>query len=160
MEMRMERMLMMVAVTMLLLPGCATEKEDTPTVDTTTADTSTAVSSVAATDSQVAPATSQTTAEPATGENVEVGTWAGQVKVSDAVSTINYVGAESGDWVPMRFRNESEAGRKILAACGNDDDCEFTGAVEYLDEAPPPDASAVAQIVRVDSVKRLPPRAQ
>ena len=68
----------------------------------------------------------------------------------------NYVGAESGDFAPMRFRNDSEAGRKILAACSNDDLCEFTGVVEWLDEAPPPDASAIGQIVRVDSVKRLP----
>jgi DNA-binding PadR family transcriptional regulator len=75
-------------------------------------------------------------------------------------------GAIQGRWVEnpgrrrRRFYRVTPAGRKILAACRNDDDCEFTGAVEFLDEAPPPDASAVAQIVRVDSVKRLPPQAR
>lgn len=142
---------MAIGLTVLLLAGCAAEKGDSPVVDTATT-----APSVAATESQVAPTGSGTSAQPALGENAEMGTWAGQVKVSDPVSTVNYVGGESGDWVPMRFRNDSEAGRKILAACGNDDNCEFTGAVEFLDEAPPPDASAVAQIIRVDSVKRLP----
>lgn len=151
----MKRVLMAIGVAVLLLPGCATEKEDTATVDTTTAAPATA-----APESPVPPPTTEPSAEPAAAENAEVGTWAGQVKVSYADSTINYVGAESGDWVPMRFGNESEAGRKILAACRNDDLCEFTGAVEFLDEAPPPDASAVARILRVDSVKRLPPQAQ
>jgi hypothetical protein len=151
----MKRMLIAIGVAVLLLPGCAKEKEDTATVGTTTT-----APAVAAPESPVAPTTAETSAESAAAENTEVGTWAGQVKVSDPVSTVNYVGAESGDWVPMRFRNESEVGRKILAACGNDDNCEFTGAIEFLDEAPPTDASALAQIVRVDSVKRLPPQAQ
>ena len=146
----MNRIMVAIGLTVLLLAGCAAEMRDSPPVDTATA-----APSVASTESQVATTGSGTSAQPALGENVETGTWAGQVKVSDPVSTVNYVGGESGDWVPMRFSNNSEAGRKILAACGNDDNCEFTGAVEFLDEAPPPDASAVAQILRVDSVKRL-----
>ena len=92
----------------------------------------------------------------ATMESDTPGTWSGQVKVDQPVSTFNYVGAESGDWAPMRFRNDSDAGRKILAACGDDDLCEFTGVVRWLDEAPPPDASAVGEIVSVDSARRLP----
>ena len=95
-------------------------------------------------------------AQTSTNENYESGTWAGQIKVAQPVSMFNYVGAESGDFAPMRFRNDSEAGKKILAVCSNDDLCEFTGVVEWLDEPPPPDASAIGQIVRVDSVKRLP----
>ena len=102
-------------------------------------------------------ATSQTATIPtATSESDTPGTWAGQVKVGQPVSTFNYVGAESGDWAPIRFRNDSDAGRKILAACGDDDPCEFTGVVRWLDEAPPPDASAVGEIVSVDSARRLP----
>ena len=91
-----------------------------------------------------------------TNESDTPGTWSGQVKVDQPVSTFNYVGAESGDWTPMRFRNDSDAGRKILAACGDDDPCEFTGVVRWLDEAPPPDASAVGEIVSVDSARRMP----
>jgi hypothetical protein len=93
----------------------------------------------------------------AANENADAGTWAGQIKVGQPVSMFNYVGAESGDFAPMRFRNDSEAGKKILAACSNDDLCEFSGTVEWLAEPPPQDASAIGQIVSVESVKRLPP---
>jgi len=114
----------------LVVVGCAAEKpEESP-----------------------APAATQTTATAA-NENHTSGTWAGQLRISDPVSVLNYVGAESGDFVPFRFRNDSEAGKKILAACRNDETCEFTGAVEFLDEAPPDGASAVGEIVRVDRVK-------
>lgn len=144
---------MAISLAILLFARCAAEKADSPAADTTTA-----APAVAATASEVAATESQASAPPAANESAETGTWAGQVKVSDPVSVVHYVGAESGDWVPMRFRNDSEAGRKILAACANDDICEFTGAVEFLDEVPPADASAVAHILRVDSVKRLPAR--
>jgi len=133
----------------LLIGGCAVEKTDqvpaSPAATATTAATTTAAT--------VPPAPAQTAAP---GENQVPGTWAGQIKVAEPVSMFNYVGAESGDFAPMRFRNDSEAGKKILGACSNDDMCEFTGVVEWLDEPPPPDASAIGQIVRVDSVKRLP----
>jgi hypothetical protein len=136
--------LLMASVGVLLLMGCGAEK--------------TAVEKTIAPAVETATTTTQATApavETAANENLVTGTWAGQVKVAEPVSMFNYVGAESGDFAPMRFRNDSEAGKKILAVCANDDLCEFTGAVEWLDEPPPPDASAIGQIVRVDSVKRL-----
>ena len=73
------------------------------------------------------------------------------------VANLNYVGAESGDFVPMRFRTDSEVGAKILAECADEDLCEFEGAVQFLDEPPPDNASAVGRIIRVDRVKKLPP---
>ena len=97
------------------------------------------------------PAPAQTTAD-----NDVSGTWAGQIKVGQPVSMFNYVGAESGDFAPMRFTNDSAVGKKILAVCANDDECEFIGVVRWLDEPPPPDASAIGEIVSVDSVRRLP----
>ena len=151
------KLLIASALGVLLLAGCAAEKstdvatgESTATVATQTA----ASTEPATTDS--APQT-DSASQTATNENHDPGTWAGQVKVAQPVSMFNYVGAESGDFAPMRFRNDSEAGKKILAVCSNDDLCEFTGVVEWLDEPPPQDASAIGQIVRVDSVKRLPP---
>jgi outer membrane murein-binding lipoprotein Lpp len=128
-----------IAFALLLLTACAPEKKpDAPAP---------AVETVAATQ----------TVATTTAEAEAPGTWAGQIEVAQPVSMFNYVGAESGDFAPMRFRNDSEAGKKILAACSNDDMCEFTGVVEWLDEPPPENASAIGQIVRVDSVKRLPP---
>jgi hypothetical protein len=129
----------------LLLTGCPAAKTNE------TSAVATAASETTATTQPVAPATASE------DEATETETWSGQIKVAQPVSTLNYVGAESGDWVPMRFRNDSEAGKKILSACSNDDLCEFTGTVRFLEEAPPPDASAVAEIISVDSVKRLPP---
>jgi hypothetical protein len=152
----MKTVMMASGLAILLLAGCAAEKQEAHAVDTATGAPEVAATAPQATDPQIVPAAQETALQSASDENAETGTWAGQVKLSDPVSVINYVGAESGDWVPMRFRNDSEAGRKILAACGNDDNCEFTGTVEFLDEVPPPDASAVAQIIRVESVKRLP----
>jgi hypothetical protein len=135
----------------LLFTGCAAEEPAVPAAEPPAA---TVTESAAATVTEPAPA--PPAVQTATSENQESGTWAGQVKVTPPVSTFNYVGAESGDWAPMRFANASEAGKKILAVCRNDDECEFTGIVEWLDETPPPDASAVGQIIRVDQVKRLP----
>jgi hypothetical protein len=151
-------MLIASALGVMLLGGCAAEKTtDVAAGDTTTTTAGTEVSQTAATQTVVPtqPATTDSASQTATNENHDSGTWAGQIKVAQPISMFNYVGAESGDFAPMRFRNDSEAGKKILAACSNDDLCEFTGVVEWLDEPPPTDASAIGQIVRVDSVKRL-----
>jgi hypothetical protein len=146
------------AVGVLLFSGCAAEKPAEVATDTVATTSPTAVTETAV---PTANAVSTEIDAPSTaGENETPGTWAGQIKVAQPVSMFNYVGAESGDFAPMRFRNDSEAGKKILAACSNDDLCEFTGVVEWLDEAPPPDASAIGQIVRVDSVKKLPPESR
>jgi hypothetical protein len=127
--------LIAIALGVLMLFGCAAEKStDVPAAAVPAATTSTAATSTEAPE-----------------------TWSGQIKVAQPISMFNYVGAESGDFAPMRFRNDSEVGKKILAVCANDDMCEFTGVVEWLDEPPPADASAIGQIVRVDKVRRLPP---
>lgn len=133
---------------LLLFSGCAAEK----TQEVPAADTAATTAAAITANETVTPAA----AETASNESAHVtGTWSGQIKVGQPVSMFNYVGAESGDFAPIRFRNDSEAGKKILAACSNDDLCEFTGVVEWLDEPPPPDASAIGQIIRVDSVKRV-----
>lgn len=147
------KMLIVSVVGGLLLGGCAAEKTNEVAIGT---DTSATVATQTVTATAAEPVPTDSVAQTSTSESEEPGTWAGQVKVAQPVSMFNYVGAESGDFAPMRFRNDSEAGKKILAACSNDDMCEFTGVVEWLDEPPPPDASAIGQIVRVDSVKRLP----
>jgi hypothetical protein len=155
------KLLIASSIGVLMLGGCAAEKTSevpvaaTAPTTTNTAPT-TATPAVAPTSSEATTdAAAQTSTQTSTSENQDSGTWAGQIKVAQPVSMFNYVGAESGDFAPMRFRNDSEAGKKILAVCKDDDLCEFTGLVEWLDEPPPPDASAIGQIVRVDRVKRL-----
>jgi hypothetical protein len=134
------------AVFVMLLAMAGACRSEAPETGTVTADETQDVAQTA----ETAPAT-------ATGDSYSTSTWSAQLKVDNEVSTLNYVGEESGDWAPIRFRNDSEAGKKILAACRNDDLCEFTGVVEWLAEIPPENASAVGQLIRVDSVKRLPP---
>ena len=138
------RLLIASAVGALLLGGCAVEKKvEAPAGDT--AVTTTQTSGTVTTSSVAETAATDSVAQTATNENHDPGTWTGQIKVAQPVSMFNYVGAESGDWAPMRFRNDSEAGKKILAACSNDDMCEFTGVVEWLDEIPPENASAIGR---------------
>lgn len=141
------RIAIALSAAVLLLTACAAEKQPDAPAPTPAAETVAAPPAVAATQ----------TVATTTEEGEAPATWAGQIEFAEPVSMFNYVGAESGDFAPMRFRNDSDAGKKILAACSNGDMCEFTGVVEWLDEAPPENASAIGQIVRVDSVKRLPP---
>ncbi len=151
------KMLIVGALGVLLLAGCSAEKthEVTPgTVTTATTDTVQPTDAIASIGNESV--TTGSVASTATNENHESGTWTGQLKIAQTVSMFNYVGVESGDFAPIRFRNDSDVGRKLLGACSNDDMCEFTGVVEWLDETPPPGASAIGQIVRVDSAKRLP----
>jgi hypothetical protein len=151
-----------IALALLMIAGCSAEQQTAvPTEETSPSTATTVPSETVATGTEgVAETTAGTTAETATeplaNENQQAGTWSGQIKLGKPVSMFNYVGAESGDFAPMRFTNDSAAGKQILAACGDDDSCEFTGVVEWLDETPPQDASAIGKIVRVDSVKRVP----
>lgn len=142
------------ALALVFLTGCAAEKTDEVapgTVATVTTDTAANTPSIGN-----EPATTGSSISTTTNENHQSGTWTGQIRIAQPVSMFNYVGAESGDFAPIRFRNDSDAGKKLLGVCSNDDMCEFTGIVEWLDEAPPPDASAIGQIVRVDSARRVP----
>jgi hypothetical protein len=108
-----------------------------------------------------APPPTTTTAPPPSAESgdADKGVWAGQLRIDAHAGTavLNYVGAESGDFVPMRFRTDSEAGKKILAVCADEDLCEVAGSVRFLDEPPPENASAVGEIVSVERVRKLPP---
>ncbi len=90
------------------------------------------------------------------------GVWSGQVRIDaqTGLARLDHIGAESGDYVPMRFRRSSEVGVKILATCADEDLCEVEGTVRFLDEPPPENASAVGEIISVDRVKKLPPDAR
>ena len=136
-----------------VLAACSDEKSDSPKpAAAQTEPTSTA-----------AQPSAPTSPDPggSAGEPVNA-VWVGQVKIDAhaGTATLNYVGAESGDFVPMRFRTDSEVGAKILAECGDEDLCEIEGSVRFLDEPPPENASAVGEIVRVERVKKLPPDAR
>lgn len=83
----------------------------------------------------------------------------GELQVGKTESVILYVGAESGDYAAYCFANDSDAGRAILAACRNGEQCEFSGDVDYESACKVPgleaDLSASGKVLKVDLVKSL-----
>lgn len=86
-------------------------------------------------------------------------TVSGTLQVGEKESVVLYFGAESGDYAAYCFENDSEGGKKILAACEKDQKCEVTGMIDYDAGCTVPgleaDLSASGKITSVDSVKVL-----
>jgi hypothetical protein len=82
----------------------------------------------------------------------------GELQVGKSESVILYVGKESGDYAGYCFTNDSEAGRAILAACKDREQCELIGKVDYESRCKVPgleaDLSASGKIMKVESVKQ------
>ena len=81
----------------------------------------------------------------------------GELQVGKTDSVILYFGEESGDYAAYCFPNDSEAGRAILAACKDKEQCEIKGKVDYEAGCNVPgleaDLSAKGKILKVNSVK-------
>lgn len=95
----------------------------------------------------------ETSAQSAAGETI-----AGELQTGRTESVILYVGEETGDYAAYCFKNNSEAGRAILAACKDGDECEVVGETgEAACKVPGLEASlsASASITKVVSVKSL-----
>lgn len=85
----------------------------------------------------------------------------GELQAGKTESVILYVGAETGDYAAYCFTNDSEAGRAILAACKDGDQCEVKGTVAEGNCKVPgleADLSASGKITKVESVKSRGPR--
>jgi hypothetical protein len=99
---------------------------------------------------------SNTAPTPAQSEasNIE-----GELEVGKTESVILYVGMESGDYAGYCFTNDSEAGRAILAACKDGDQCAVRGTVDYEKDCKVPGLEATlsesGKILKVESVKSL-----
>ena len=82
----------------------------------------------------------------------------GELQVGKTESVILYVGMESGDYAAYCFANDSEAGRAILAACKDKEQCAITGtSAEGACKVPglEADLSASGRITKVKTVKSL-----
>ena len=81
----------------------------------------------------------------------------GELQSGKTESVILYVGAETGDYAAYCFVNDSEAGRAILAACKDREQCEVDGEVDGEAACKVPgleaDLSASGRILRIKSVK-------
>ena len=87
----------------------------------------------------------------------EAQTIRGELQVGKTESVILYLGGESGDYAGYCFANDSEAGRAILAACKDREQCEFSGDIDFEGGCKVPgleaDLSASGKILKVNSVK-------
>ena len=85
-------------------------------------------------------------------------TVSGTLETGKTNSVILYVGEESGDYAAYCFKNDSEAGKAILAACKNGEQCEVVGMTDEDEGCEVPgleaDLSARAKITKVESVKK------
>lgn len=82
----------------------------------------------------------------------------GELQKGDTESLILYFGEESGDYAAYCFSNNSDAGRKILAACKDREQCEVTGETEAGSCKVPgleADLSDSGRIVKASSAKPL-----
>jgi hypothetical protein len=97
------------------------------------------------------------TAPTPAGES-EAQTIEGELQVGKTESVILYVGMDTGDYAGYCFTNDSEAGRAILAACKDREQCQVTGKVDDGNcKVPGLEAtlSASGKISKVESVKSL-----
>ena len=97
-------------------------------------------------------------ASPTPASDSEAREIQGKLDVGATQSSILYVGAETGDYAGYCFSNDSEAGRAILAACKDEEQCAVVGTVEeYQCKVPglEADLSDSGRIAKVKSVKSL-----
>jgi hypothetical protein len=102
------------------------------------------------------PPVSNTAATPA--NDSEATDIEGELQVGKTESVILYVGMESGDYAAYCFANDSEAGRAILAACKDGEQCAVKGTIADAKCKVPgleADLSASFKIAKVSSVKSL-----
>ena len=83
----------------------------------------------------------------------------GELQMGKTESVILYVGMESGDYAGYCFTNDSEAGRAILAACKDREQCEVRGTIDSDSGCKVPGLeatlSASGKITGVESAKSL-----
>ena len=116
----------------------------TPTSNTNAAN----VNKTAANVSKTSPATSDSGSENVSGE----------LQVGKTESVILYVGEDTGDYAAYCFTNDSEAGRALLAACKDGDQCQAKATLgEGTCKVPglEADLSASFKISKVASAKSL-----
>lgn len=96
------------------------------------------------------------TKAPAKGDEGEAD---GELQVGKTESVILYVGEESGDYAAYCFANDSDAGKAILAACKDKQQCEVKGTIDGSVRCKVPgleaDLSDSGRITAVKSAKSL-----
>jgi hypothetical protein len=155
-----------IASSVLLISACggaantttnnSTANSSTTTTTTNTSNTATAANTNKTAANNNAPASNvaPTPAAQPGGDKVD-----GELQVGKTESVILYLGQESGDYAGYCFKNDSDAGRAILAACKDREQCEVTGKVDYEAGCKVPgleaDLSGSGRILSVASARRI-----
>lgn len=155
-------LILSIASSALLFSACAGASNTTTTTTNSTVNTTGNSNTAVATNSNQtavnnkAPVSNTAPAPAAKSEGDKID---GELQVGKTESVILYVGKETGDYAGYCFTNDSEAGRAILAACKNKEQCEVTGKIDYEGGCKVPgleaDLSASGKILKVESAKSL-----
>ena len=154
-----------IASLLLLISACGNAAN---TTTNTTTNTSTTASTANKSNTAVVTNTNQTaatntanvskTAPTPAGES-EADEVEGELQVGKTESVILYVGMESGDYAGYCFTNDSDAGRAILAACKDKEQCAVKGTVDHEAGCEVPGLEATlsdhGKITKVESAKSL-----
>ena len=143
----------------LLFSACSkTENTTANSSTTTTVNKNTAVVANTNQTPTINPTPPVSNTAPTPANDSEASEVEGELQVGKTESVILYVGMESGDYAAYCFANDSEAGRAILAACKDKEQCEVKGTIDDAKCKVPgleADLSASGRISKVASVKSL-----
>lgn len=118
-----------------------------------------AASPAASTSPVAAPSATKAAATPAPPAKGEAGEVEGELKKGSKDSVILYFGEESGDYAGYCFANDSDAGKAIMAACKDGEQCKVVGTIDGTAKCTVPgleaDLSDSGRITAVKSAKSL-----
>ena len=150
---------LVIASLVLIISACGNASNttvNTSTVNTTKSNTAVVANSNQTTVSNTANVSKPTPTPAAQSEADEV---EGELQVGKTESVILYVGMESGDYAGYCFTNDSDAGRAILAACKDKEQCQVKGTVDHEAGCEVPGLEATlsdkGKITKVESAKSL-----
>jgi hypothetical protein len=152
-----------IASLVLLLSACGNAANTTTntTTNTSTANTTKANTAVVTNANQTAVSNTANVSKtaPTPAGQPEADEVEGELQVGKTESVILYVGMESGDYAGYCFTNDSEAGRAILAACKDKEQCAVKGTVDHEAGCEVPGLEATlsdkGKITKVESAKSL-----
>lgn len=121
--------------------------------------TNTATPVPSATPAATAANNSNANAAPKTQAKGDEGEVEGELQKGSKDSVILYFGEESGDYAGYCFANDSDAGKAIMAACKDGEQCKVVGTIDGTAKCTVPgleaDLSDSGRITAVKSVKSL-----
>ena len=143
----------------LLFTACSKAANTTSNTSTTTQTSKSNTAPAANSNQRAANNTANVSnTAPTPAEQSEASEIGGELQMGKTESVLLYVGEESGDYAGYCFKNDSEAGRAILAACKDGEQCAVKGTIEEGEcKVPGLEASlsASGKITKVESAKSL-----